>query len=411
MPLLQFPARKYKKSVEWVKQHSYKIDSLANAEDHDFDFLENILRDKRIVWLGENGHGIAEHNLLKCKLIHFLYHKMGFKVIAFESGLSECYSANYLKETISLEEFMDTSIFSLWKTEETLPLFKLIKNTDLNLIGFDFQPSSKRNLFVDFLNKLDMDFPLEFKKNFENVDEALMKWYTCFGSAKSNRKKVPKPVVKEFVLDQRKLAECISSLHKTLKGLEKDFDRKGMHVYFQVIQKVLENKQVLLYNLAKGHRSYGKVRDQMMANNLEWICKEIYPNEKMIVWAHNGHIYKNLKTMLYKPMGSLVSPDIVRQSYYIGLFMYEGKAAFNNGIIYDIKKPPKKSLEDYMNHSNAPVSFLDLSDVLQTESNKWIFRKTIFLESGTMENVMIPADQLDGIFFVKKVSPPHYLKN
>lgn len=64
-----------------------------------------------------------------------------------------------------------------------------------------------------------------------------------------------------------------------------------------------------------------------------------------------------------------------------------------------------------MNHSNAPVSFLDLSDVLQTESNKWIFRKTIFLESGTMENVMIPADQLDGIFFVKKVSPPHYLKN
>ena len=55
---------------------------------------------------------------------------MGFKVIAFESGLSECYSSNYLKDDLSVYELMDKSIFSLWKSEETHSLFELVKEND-----------------------------------------------------------------------------------------------------------------------------------------------------------------------------------------------------------------------------------------------------------------------------------------
>lgn len=107
-----------------------------------------------------------------------------------------------------------------------------------------------------------------------------------------------------------------------------------------------------------------KFRDQIMASNLECIFQKFHPNEKIIIWAHNGHIFKKYETLLrrYKPMGSLVNPEIVRKSYYIGLFMYEGRAALNDGTIYSLSKPPKKSLEDHMNHNKSPVSFLDLSN-------------------------------------------------
>ncbi|WP_277586280.1 hypothetical protein [Psychrobacillus antarcticus] len=100
MEIFQSMNKKYTKATEWVTENSYEIDSLTECEIEYFLFLEQVLKDKRIVWLGENGHGIAEHSSLKSNLINFLYSKMGFKVVAFESGLSECYCSNYLKDKL-----------------------------------------------------------------------------------------------------------------------------------------------------------------------------------------------------------------------------------------------------------------------------------------------------------------------
>ncbi|MBS4192863.1 erythromycin esterase family protein [Bacillus sp. FJAT-49705] len=410
MKNFQFINRKYNRSVEWVKEHSFGIDTLTQVKMDEFHFLEKVLKNKRIVWMGENGHGIAEHNLLKSKLIEFLYHKMGFKVIAFESGLSECYSSNHLKNSLSVNELMDKSIYSLWKTEETISLFKLIKETDLNLLGFDFQPSTKQNLFLEFLESIDIDIPVEFKMSVKRVDEGTLDWYKRIGEYKARRKKVPKTIFQEFQGDQKELIEEITELNHTLRDLEEEFVRKDLHVLYNVIQKVLDNKHRFLNFLSVDRRSYLKFRDQVMADNIKWICNELYPNDRIIIWAHNSHIFKSYETSSkYKPMGSLMSPDIVNQSYYLGLFMYEGKAALDKGTIYDVRKPPKKSLEDYMNHNTTSISFLDFSHASRSESNKWIFSKTLILESGTMQKLIIPAEQMDGIFFIKKVSPPHYL--
>lgn len=34
----------------------------------------------------------------------------------------------------------------------------------------------------------------------------------------------------------------------------------------------------------------GKLRDQYMAENFDYILKNEYPGEKAIYWAHNGHL-------------------------------------------------------------------------------------------------------------------------
>ncbi len=56
---------------------------------------------------------------------------MGFKVIAFESGLTECFTSNYEKNELSVDELMDKSVISVWKTKETYPLFELIKGGNI----------------------------------------------------------------------------------------------------------------------------------------------------------------------------------------------------------------------------------------------------------------------------------------
>ncbi|RDW20480.1 erythromycin esterase family protein [Oceanobacillus chungangensis] len=411
--MLNFPFinRKYNDYTNWVKDHSYGINDLATSKFEDFSFLEEVISEKRIVWLGENGHGIREHNLLKNKVVHYLYHKMGFKVIAFESGLTECYTSNYVKDELSAKQLLDKSIFSLWKTEETYPLFGLIKdNRELKLIGFDFQPSMKQSLLTDFLDKINIDFPQEFIINIQNVEEKTADWYDRMGKYKARRKRVPKDILQEYKLFQKEQNERIDRLHHILNDIKKYFINIALDMPYKFIKKALDNKRLFLNHFTDNDRVYSKFRDQVMAANLEWICNELYPNEKIIIWAHNAHIYKNYQSITkYRPMGSLISKALMDDSYYIGLFMYEGEAALINRTVYKIGKPPKKSLEDYMNHTDSVISFLDFSNVNPRSFNKWIFEKTLILEHGTMQKLITPAEQFDGIFFVKEVSPPHYI--
>ena len=73
----------------WVKEHEVPV-TLSSDGDADLAFLDEYVKDKRIVLLGENGHGIAEHNEIRVRMIRYLHAKLGFRVLAFESGLADC---------------------------------------------------------------------------------------------------------------------------------------------------------------------------------------------------------------------------------------------------------------------------------------------------------------------------------
>ena len=99
---------KYLNSIEWLSENSIHLSKPTECTPQEFEFLRHIVKDKRVVWLGENGHNIREHNMMKSKIIEFLHKEMNFTVLAFESGLAECHSANELKEEFTDEDFLKT---------------------------------------------------------------------------------------------------------------------------------------------------------------------------------------------------------------------------------------------------------------------------------------------------------------
>src|SRR5262249_34689777 len=77
--------------IAWLETHTAPIRSIDIADD-DFADLEafgKAVGDARIVMLGETTHGDGATFLAKGRLVRFLHERMGFDVLAFESGIYE----------------------------------------------------------------------------------------------------------------------------------------------------------------------------------------------------------------------------------------------------------------------------------------------------------------------------------
>ena len=64
--------------------------------NNDYSFLKDILKEKKIVLLGEQTHGEGSVFEEKIDLIQYLHEELNYNIIAFESGLYDNYKA--LKE-------------------------------------------------------------------------------------------------------------------------------------------------------------------------------------------------------------------------------------------------------------------------------------------------------------------------
>jgi hypothetical protein len=82
--------------ITWLKNHAITLHSIDPA-DEDFADLEPLrwaIGDARIVQLGEQSHQDGATFHAKARLIKFLHQKMGFDVLAVESGLYDCRKAS-----------------------------------------------------------------------------------------------------------------------------------------------------------------------------------------------------------------------------------------------------------------------------------------------------------------------------
>src|SRR6266699_3115844 len=89
LPLQSQPAAPAEDArVAWLADHAIRMRTLDASED-DFGDLEPLratLKGVRVVMLGEQSHGDGTAFVAKTRLIRFLHERMGFDVLAFESG-------------------------------------------------------------------------------------------------------------------------------------------------------------------------------------------------------------------------------------------------------------------------------------------------------------------------------------
>ncbi|MFQ5601053.1 MAG: erythromycin esterase family protein [Candidatus Krumholzibacteriia bacterium] len=400
----------------WILDNSLLIRSLTSEYYADLQFLKPILEGRSLVQLGESGHGVAEFSAVKTRLIRFLHEELGFDVIAFESSIFECYEANRTSADLLPLELMQHSIFGVWQSEEVLDLFEYIKETHetgrpLALAGFDVQISSIRGV---------RSRPRFFRQVTSPIDSL---FGFLLGTADSL-------LIEQATFSFQMLRAFLSSMGDFYVALYEDVVAfLDVHADSLVDTHAVDPSAVLIArqtawsmiqyieeieSMDNFHESIF-VRDRGMAENVRFLVEELHAGKKIILWAHNFHIRHQHKDVLFseygrETMGTWIAEDYRPSLYTVGLYMYRGRAAQNDGQVYDIQPASPGSIEAIFYRVRKMYVFVDMLRQIRVEGNAWMFERTLAKTWGWNDLRMVPRDQYDAIVFIDTVNPPAYTR-
>jgi erythromycin esterase len=401
--------------VAWAKGAAHPIRSLTYDGDFsDLRFLETTLQGKRLVQLGESGHGVSEFSQAKVRLIKYLHEELGYDVIAFESSLFACWDADARAEPSGGAALLGRCAFSVWHTAEVLPLFEYVASTKktrrpLTLAGFDVQFSSasdaRRSALVRRMLTAAGDTVAA--NRWAAFDSTFWTAYRTAGRA---------DVMGAYVMtNYDALTGGYDSLATAIvarrPALEAAFGREQVAVALQSVRGMRAFLSQLRAFMQLQVST--EIRDLGMANNVDFVLDSLYPGKKVITWAHNFHIRNDGKAVTPEPMrnmGSWVAERRRAETYTVGFYMYRGGAAWNTRVEYGVQPPrDAKTLETILYSARLRYAFFDVAHEPQTAGSQWLWDPTPALDWGITPYTMVVRDQYDGIVFIHTTTPPKYL--
>ncbi len=146
-----------------------------------------------------------------------------------------------------------------------------------------------------------------------------------------------------------------------------------------------------------------------MAANLKWLSEVKYPNEKIIVWAHNVHVSKNAPAMAIKywgkTMGSFMAEDpaLASKMYILGFTSYKGTAGRLGGMgnnEYKVQKVKNNSFENWIDKKDS-FAFVDFKkfNISNTNAPDFFMKgyEHHYLKQEPWTTIF------DGVFFVREM--------
>lgn len=378
-----------------VLAHRHPIRSLFSEDFSDLAFLGPLLGDRRIVQLGESSHGVAEFNWMKVRLIKFLHEKLGFDVIAFESSMTDCDVAGEAAAAESPEKTMRSCLFAIWHTDEVLALFDYVRKTQassrpLRVTGFDNQPSSGSGATS-----------ARFRTMLEIVDPAAV---PALMQHEANLKKIDKDNAQAALAYYTGLLRTLEQHRARLLAHLGDRPNR-VDLAIQEARSRIAFVHMRMVPAAEGNG----VRDRAMADNLDFVLDELYPKQKVIVWAHNAHIaHAPEQAESWKPMGAWLAERRRSELYTLGLYMGRGAGAFNNRRIYGIQPPAADSFEALLANGGYKMSLIDFSRPQGQPDAAWLNSSLRARSWGVRAVQLVPAHHYDGVLYIDTVKPPQY---
>jgi len=392
-------------------------------QDSDLNFIEKIVKDKRIILLGEETHFDGAALLAKQRLIKYLYH-LGFHNL--------CLEYNFFETEKAFQEIIDkkdsaigalaylTDRFPDIVSEEMEALSKTMDQSKgkLKIFGLDVIPGSI------YFNAFYSEFE-EYVKRFIDYDKSKIK--SCFEEFALKGFHSPKKMDK-IISDTQKLRNVVTYGEKLVKELEllsktieKASDLHQMSFFIQQIRShisyyeyLIESKKYVDNSDNKFYKIYmpNQIRDKQMAENFFWIFKNADSTAKFIISLSSFHVGRNYKNISpppaeindsYKTFGDHVYWNFPKISYSIAFISYGG---FRGHPLSDQQSQkflkPDSSLESKLHRDLYEYAFIDMTN----EYNHLAGDQKLLMQP-TFEKAYRNkwSDAFDGLFYIDQMKP------
>ena len=357
-----------------------KTVSLSDTIDKiDFSFLKEELKEVQVVLLGEKTHYEGNVFEMKTKIIKYLYEEMGFKTIAFESGIYDVWKAQEnINKGENTTQVFQNSLFSIWSKREEFQSFIQfyeVNRKELKLYGFDNQITGVygQNDLVNDLYKYAKSINFKVKLNQEDFKLLL------------------ESMLKSNVFDDEDISyeQYESTLSQLFEKSNSQPKNETNFYWSQIIESLLElgesymDSEVIIstFNTTKADN----IRDKQMANNLLAYLKA-NPNEKVICWGANQHFVNDMSSIStaivkeYVPMGSYIKKALKEKIYSLALITAEDSIYLQNK--WNDTPVKTNSFEEYLKKSKVSHLFVssNQSEMKKPKLNR-LFSPITFIEA------------------------------
>jgi erythromycin esterase len=396
----------------WAKTTAIRIRGTSPDQDAaDFKPLRKMIDDARIVAVGESRHDLHEQFQFKHRMVRFLVQQMSFSAVAMEVSMPDAGRVNdYVSGGAGdAEQLVHDSLgyWDAWDTEEILALVQWLRqyNVDpahgrkVHFYGFDMMfPSSSVAEIIRFLEKVDADHAAAFRQQTAHV------------------RTEPQRLSRKEWMDMR---DALSKLRSDVEANRREYSARSSRDAFEwALHQISVATQAANWWLAgaDGLNNRAQVREQSMAENIQWILQHEGPHGRILVSAHNAHVAKGYRR---KPEGVALGSPIEPMGKYLnrvfGASLIVLAATFNQGRLQAVGPFKERtfapalddSLDGELRQVQLPFFILDLRTVprrvRQDSPREWKIRANVGSGDDGYDVYTAP-DSFDAVYFIDEVS-------
>ena len=365
-----------------LKQRAVPLATVeAGAKTDDLAAFGKAVGDARIVALGEASHGTREFFQMKHRLLEYLVKEKGFTVFAIEANWPETLAVDrYIKTGEGdVKTAMSKMYFQHLYTEELRDMIEWMHafnrasgdHTTLTFTAFDSQKGHvAAQLALDYLARYS---PAEAAAaeaayaDMSKIDNAGM----SYTPAKS-------------------IAEQAAAVLKVFDSKRATMEKASSRAAWRdARQAAAVAYQACAMRVPGTGLSY---RDEMMAKNVQWLADEVFPNEKIVLWAHNDHVSFGWRAGR-KSMGTWLRDRFGRRMYVTGFAFRRGQLRVRgqtNGrlmdlALHDVPPAPEGTGDAVLSAAGMPLFFLDVLGVpAESRLGRWLAESHLHYNVGAV---------------------------
>jgi erythromycin esterase len=348
--------------VSWVQQRSLSFDTDdPTASSADLQPFKAMVGPARVVALGEGTHGTAEFFRMKHRFLRLLVEEMGFTAFGIEASFpdSEPINEYVLSGRGDARQVLAGQGFWTWRTEEVLAMVEWMREYNrqhgpvLSFRGFDMQhPLPSMDAVVAYLDGIDPAAAARAEELYAPY-RPYADWPTVStyrGAPLDLKTRVQANVTEVVALLASQEARYVAA------SSPRAFAEARQHA------RVVEQAE-RLYAVMNADTT--SIRDAAMAENAMWLLGQAGPDARVVLWAHNFHVQKDVG---YNPatMGVALDRQLGAQMVVVGFAFGQGTCtAVANGRlgVQNVPAPMSGSYEETFSRAGRARFLLDTRGV------------------------------------------------